>query len=53
MRKYSFSKRVINVWNKLPNDCVTASSVNMFKHIIDRHLIMAGYTQMRKLLDSR
>ena len=27
MRKYSFSQRVINEWNKLPNDCVNASSV--------------------------
>ena len=33
-RKYSFSQRVINEWNKLPNDCVNASSVNMFKNII-------------------
>ena len=31
-------------WNKLPNDCVNASSVNMFKNIIDRYLIRAGYT---------
>ena len=30
MRKYSFSQRVINEWNKLPNDCVNARSVNMF-----------------------
>ena len=44
MRKYSFSQRVINEWNKLPNDCVNASSVNMFKHRIDRYLIRAGYT---------
>ena len=28
MRKYSFSQRVINEWNKLPNDCVNASSVS-------------------------
>ena len=53
MRKYSFSQRVINEWNKLPNKCVNASSVNMFKNRIDRYLIRAGYTQMRKLLDSR
>ena len=33
--KYSFSQRVINEWNKLPNDCVNASSVNMFKNRID------------------
>ena len=30
MRKYCFSQRVIYEWNKLPNDCVNASSVNMF-----------------------
>ena len=53
MRKYSFSQRVINEWNKLPNDCVNASSVNMFKYRIDRYLIRAGYTYMRKLLDFR
>ena len=33
-----------NEWNKLPNDCVNASSVNMFKNRIDRYLIRAGYT---------
>ena len=44
MRKYSFSQRVINEWNKLPNDCVNANSVNMFKHRIDRYMIRAGYT---------
>ena len=35
MRKYSFSQRVINEWSKLPNECVNASSVNMFKNRID------------------
>ena len=44
MRKYSFSQRVIIEWNKLPNDCVNASSLNMFKNRIDRCLIRAGYT---------
>ena len=43
MRNYSFSHRVINEWNKQPNDCVNASSVNMFKNKIDRYLIRAGY----------
>ena len=42
MRKYSFPQRVIDEWNKLPNDCANASSVNMFKS--DRYLIRAGYT---------
>ena len=39
MRKYSFSKRVINEWNKLPNDCVNASGVNIKQNIIDRYVI--------------
>ena len=44
MRKYSFSHRVIYEWNILPNDCVNASSVNMFKHRIDIYMTRAGYT---------
>ena len=50
MRKYSFSQRVINEWNKLPNECVNVSSVNMFKDRIDIYLIRAGYTYMIKWL---
>ena len=30
--KCSFSQRKINYWNTLSTDCVTASSVNMFKN---------------------
>ena len=44
IRKFSVSQRVINEWNKLPNECVDASSVNMFKNRIDKYLISAGYT---------
>ena len=46
VRKYSFSQRTINVWNKLSTDCVHvyASSVNMFKNKIDKYLAKAGYT---------
>ena len=44
MRKHSFSQRVINEWNKLPNDCVNANSVNMFKNRTERDLIRVGYT---------
>ena len=33
--KHSFSQRTINEWNKLSTDCVTASSVNMFKNKVD------------------
>ena len=35
IRKHSFSQRTINEWNKLSTDCVTASSVNMFKNKVD------------------
>ena len=35
VRKYSFSQRTVNVWNKLSTDCVHASSVGVFKNRID------------------
>ena len=41
IRKHSFSQRTINEWNKLSTDCVTASSVNMFKNKVDTR--RAGY----------
>ena len=44
IRKYSFSQRTINEWNKLSMDCVTASSVNMFKNKVDTYLKRSGYT---------
>ena len=44
MRMNSFSQKVINEWNKLPNDYVIASSVNMLKNRIDKYLIRVGYT---------
>ena len=43
VRKFSFSQRTINVWNKLSEECVHASSVNMFKNIINKDLVEAGY----------
>ena len=43
IRKHSFSQRTINEWKKLSTDCVTASSVNMFKNKIDTYLRRAGY----------
>ena len=45
LRKYSFSQRIINVWNKLSNDVMHASSVIMFKNRIEKYLVKAGYTQ--------
>ena len=44
IRKYSFSQRTIDEWNKLSTDCVTASSVNMFKNKVETYLRMADYT---------
>ena len=44
VRKFSFSQRTINVWNQLSEEGVHASSVNMFKNIIYKYLVKAGYT---------
>ena len=37
IRKYSFSQRAVNEWNKLYTDCVNASSMNMFKSKVDTY----------------
>ena len=42
IRKFSFSQRTVNEWNRLSADCVSASSVNMFKNKIDMYLRRAG-----------
>ena len=44
VRKFSFSQRTIDVWNKLSKECVHASSVNVFNNIIDKYLVKAEYT---------
>ncbi len=31
LRKFTFSQRVVNMWNDLPEEVVTASSMKMFK----------------------
>ena len=46
IKKYSFSQRTVNEWNKLSTDCITASSVNMFKNKLDTYLRRTGYTKM-------
>ena len=35
IRKHSFSQKKINEWNKFSTDCVTASSMKMFKNKVD------------------
>ena len=44
IRKFSFSQRTVNEWNRLSADCVGASSVNMFTNKIDIYLRRLGYT---------
>ena len=44
VRKFSFTQRTINVWNKLSTECVRASGVNVVKNRIDKYLVKAGYT---------
>ena len=44
IRKFSFSQRTVNEWNRLSADCVGARRVNIFKNKIDIYLRRAGYT---------
>ena len=43
IRKFSFSQRKVNEWNRLSADCIGASSVNMFKNKFDIYLRREGY----------
>ena len=42
-RRNAFSSRVINDWNALPAEVVSAESVNQFKNQLDRHWRDAMY----------
>ena len=42
-RVHFFSQRVINYWNDLPSQVVTASSVNSFKSRLDNYWHQIGY----------
>ena len=37
IRKYSFSNRIIDSWNSLPESIASAPSINTFKNRLDRH----------------
>ena len=37
LRKYSFSVRIASVWNSLPDEVISADSVNTFKTALDNH----------------
>ena len=51
VRKFSFSQRTINVWNKLSEECVCSSSVNMFKNKIDKYLVKVTLSKGRVHLE--
>jgi len=36
LRKFSFSNRVVNIWNNLPNWVVSANTTNTFKARLDK-----------------
>lgn len=38
IRKYFFSQRVVDKWNRLPQSVVDATSVNSFKNRYDKHI---------------
>ena len=37
--KYFFTNRVVNVWNKLPENIVNSETLNSFKNKIDSHFM--------------
>ena len=51
VRKFSLSHRTFDVWNKLPAECVQASSVNMFKNRVDKYIVEAGYTKNKRMFN--
>ena len=42
LRKYFFSNRVVDEWNRLPRWVVDSTSVNNFKNNIDRYFEDSG-----------
>jgi len=37
IRKYSFSNRIVGLWNMLPNCVVLSDSINSFKNNLDKY----------------
>ena len=36
LRKYSFTSRIVNLWNSLPESVISADSTNIFKNRLDK-----------------
>ena len=51
VRKYSFSQRTVNDWDKLSADCVHSGSINMFKNKINNYLVSRSASKARIHLD--
>ena len=41
--RWKLDIRTINEWNRLPGECVNATSVNMFKNKIENYFKRSGY----------
>jgi len=37
IKKYYFTSRVVEIWNDLPDNVISATNVNMFKNRLDKH----------------
>ena len=42
IRKFSFAHRIIDEWNKLPEEVIESRSLNQFKAGIDRYFLSIG-----------
>jgi hypothetical protein len=36
--KFAFSNRIVNIWNSLPDEIFSCSTVSTFKHNLDQYL---------------
>ena len=43
LRLHSFSNRIVNTWNSLPQEIIDSSSLNVFKSQIDHHFATQRY----------
>ena len=47
VRKFSFSQRTVNEWNRISFDCVGASKINIFKNKI-QHIPKKGGVHLER-----